>query len=236
RRLLDSLMLVHCPKGAEGGKAKVDCLVLIFRKLMALVRGDIAPDNADAMDVQELLLPGQLFGALLKEVLQSSLLRLEGALAKKSRQAQVGKGRAPTVLSAELIRNTFMGVCDVTKRMESFLATGNLTSRSGLDLQQTTGFTVVADKLNAYRYLSHFRAVHRGSFFQEMKTTSVRKLLPETWGFLCPVHTPDGTPCGLLNHLAAPCQPVVRVASPEGVIPGLEAELASLGVQLVRSS
>ncbi|KAF4685557.1 DNA-directed RNA polymerase I subunit RPA2 [Perkinsus olseni] len=73
RRLLDSLMLVHCPKGAEGGKAKVDCLVLIFRKLMALVRGDIAPDNADAMDVQELLLPGQLFGALLKEVLQSSL-------------------------------------------------------------------------------------------------------------------------------------------------------------------
>jgi len=36
-----------------------------------------------------------------------------------------------------------------------------------------------------------------------MKTTSVRKLLPESWGFLCPVHTPDGTPCGLLSHLAA---------------------------------
>ena len=25
-------------------------------------------------------------------------------------------------------------------------------------------------------------------------------------GFLCPVHTPDGAPCGLLNHLAAACQ------------------------------
>ena len=25
-------------------------------------------------------------------------------------------------------------------------------------------------------------------------------------GFLCPVHTPDGSPCGLLNHLAAACQ------------------------------
>jgi hypothetical protein len=22
-------------------------------------------------------------------------------------------------------------------------------------------------------------------------------------GFLCPVHTPDGSPCGLLNHLTA---------------------------------
>ena len=25
-------------------------------------------------------------------------------------------------------------------------------------------------------------------------------------GFLCPEHTPDGSPCGLLNHLAATCQ------------------------------
>ena len=74
-----------------------------------------------------------------------------------------------------------------------------------------------------------------------MRTTSVRKLLPEAWGmlqpsltfffssseinvltpnsditfnnflfynsgFLCPVHTPDGSPCGLLNHMAASCQ------------------------------
>ena len=26
-----------------------------------------------------------------------------------------------------------------------------------------------------------------------------------SWGFLCPVHTPDGSPCGLLNHLTATC-------------------------------
>jgi len=30
-------------------------------------------------------------------------------------------------------------------------------------------------------------------------------LLPESWGFMCPVHTPDGSPCGLLNHLAKEC-------------------------------
>ena len=47
---------------------------------------------------------------------------------------------------------------------------------------QQSGFTVVAEKLNFYRYLSHFRAVHRGAFFSEMRTTSVRKLLPESWG------------------------------------------------------
>ncbi len=29
---------------------------------------------------------------------------------------------------------------------------------------------------------------------------------------MCPVHTPDGSPCGLLNHLAASCQLVVDVS------------------------
>ena len=41
-----------------------------------------------------------------------------------------------------------------------------------------------------------------------MKTTTVRKLLPEAWGFLCPVHTPDGHPCGLLNHISMKCVPI----------------------------
>ncbi len=39
-----------------------------------------------------------------------------------------------------------------------------------------------------------------------LPTPQVRKLLPESWGFLCPVHTPDGSPCGLLNHLTATCR------------------------------
>ena len=60
------------------------------------------------------------------------------------------------------------------------------------------------------RYLSHFRSVHRGAYFAELRTTTVRKLLPESWGFLCPVHTPDGSPCGLLNHFTAACRIVTE--------------------------
>lgn len=50
-----------------------------------------------------------------------------------------------------------------------------------------------------------YSAVHRGSFFVEMRTTEARQLLPDAWGFICPVHTPDGSPCGLLNHLTIDC-------------------------------
>eukprot|EP00501_MAST-03F_sp_TOSAG23-6_P001162 GSMAST32.ASY1.ANO1.1206.1 assembled CDS len=90
---------------------------------------------------------------------------------------------------------------DLGKELYYFLATGNLRSTSGLDLMQNSGFTIIAEKLNWLRYIAHFRSVRR--FFAEMKTTTVRKLLPESWGFLCCVHTPDGSPCGLLSHLCA---------------------------------
>jgi|TARA_B110000971_G_scaffold153992_1_gene157338 DNA-directed RNA polymerase I subunit RPA2 len=105
---------------------------------------------------------------------------------------------------------------DIGRLVEYFMATGNLASKSGLGLSQTSGFTIVADKLNYMRYLSHFRSVHRGAYFMELRTTTVRKLLPESWGFLCPVHTPDGSPCGLLNHLAAACFVHVNDANVSG--------------------
>jgi DNA-directed RNA polymerase I subunit RPA2 len=78
--------------------------------------------------------------------------------------------------------------------------------------------------LNFLRFISHFRAVHRGAFFAQLKTTTVRKLLPESWGFLCPVHTPDGAPCGLLNHLAHKCK-IVTEQLDVTCIPVLVAEL-----------
>lgn len=73
---------------------------------------------------------------------------------------------------------------NITRAMEYLLATGNLVSKSGLGLMQTVGLSVVADKLNFYRFISHFRSVHRGAFFSQMRTTGVRKLLPEAWGRL----------------------------------------------------
>jgi hypothetical protein len=40
----------------------------------------------------------------------------------------------------------------VGKKLAYFLTTGNLVSQSGLDLMQTSGFTVVADKINFMRF------------------------------------------------------------------------------------
>lgn len=74
--------------------------------------------------------------------------------------------------------------------LENFIGTGNLPSKTGLGLMQDKGLSIMAENINRMRYMAHFRAIHRGTFFQEMRTTDVRALLPEAWGFVCPVHTP----------------------------------------------
>ena len=156
---------------------------------------------------------------------------------------EIRRGQASTTLAANLLsQETTMrfllqrsyGKDAIGKALYYFLATGNLRSESGLDLMQNSGFTIVAEKLNWLRYVAHFRSVHRGRFFTEMKTTTVRKLLPETWGFLCCVHTPDGTPCGLLNHICAAAKVESRPVS-ESVVKKIPSALARLGVSLSSS-
>lgn len=69
-----------------------------------------------------------------------------------------------------------------------------------------------------------------------MKTTTVRKLLPEAWGFLCPVHTPDGGPCGLLNHITLSCVPLAaEEKNMQEHIGQFKSLLASLGMNPITS-
>ena len=62
----------------------------------------------------------------------------------------------------------------------------------------------------------------------------MRKLLPDQWGFLCPVHTPDGGPCGLLSHLSLKCSALTYPAQKSGKgLVDLDDLLISLGVEPV---
>lgn len=208
--LIQRYFFVHTDSFAE----KLECLLHMMRKLFAFAAGQCSQDNPDALSNHELLLPGHLVGMILKEKLEEALLA-----AKQSISRDYNIARAKTLLelrgnATKYVRKILERTAKTTgAKIGTFLSTGNIISSSGLDLQQVSGYTIVAERLNIFRYHSHFQSVHRGQFFTTMKTTAVRKLLPESWGFLCPVHTPDGSPCGLLNHLSREC---VVVSFPTG--------------------
>ncbi|KAH8999153.1 hypothetical protein EDB92DRAFT_1932556 [Lactarius akahatsu] len=213
------LILVHL----ESPRDKFRMLLFMLRKLYAIVSKTCNVDNPDSPQHQEVLLPGNLYGMIIKERLEEALNQVRNQIVQDIRKQE------PSVdffddryIHKVLARVNF----DIGARLVNFLATGNLVSPTGLDLQQPSGFTIVAEKLNWHRYISHFRCIHRGAFFAELKTTTVRKLLPEAWGFLCPVHTPDGSPCGLLNHLSRTC----RVVSSPLAVAHLPALLVAQGM------
>ncbi|SCV68372.1 BQ2448_493 [Microbotryum intermedium] len=217
--LLDKIVLVHL----KDPRDKLRMLFFMIRKLYALVGGECCADNPDSPQHQEILMPGFLYGIIIKEKLDEYVNGIK---------LQIQQDIRRKVPSCELSDNTYILKtiqrvnADIGQKLNYFLATGNLVSPSGLDLQQAAGYTIVAEKLNFTRYISHFRSVHRGAFFAELKTTTVRKLLPEAWGFLCPVHTPDGSPCGLLNHFAHKC----RLVYSHLQVSHLPALLTSLGM------
>jgi DNA-directed RNA polymerase I subunit RPA2 len=174
----------------------------MIEKLYALAEGEISPENSDVLSTQDFLLPGHLCLNFLKETLENTMDSVKLRFIKESTKA------GNKVRDLAYLEKVIEQHADIGKKMEYLLATGNLISRTGLDLMQTSGFAIIADRINYSRYTSHFQSVHRGAYFTEMKISSVRKLHPESWGFLCPVHTPDGAPCGLLNHLSSRCRPL----------------------------
>jgi DNA-directed RNA polymerase I subunit RPA2 len=191
-------ILIHLNDNTE----KFNMLCVLIEKLYLLAFGEIKPDNMDSPLNHEILLTGHLYVMILKEKMEEVLNILKLKINKSLQRAQ----EATKLRDLSYIKKLLDGASLIGKRMENFLATGNLISNTGLDLMQMGGYSIIAEKLNNMRYISHFRSVHRGQFFTEMKTTQPRKLLPESWGFVCPVHTPDGSPCGLLNHISSGCE------------------------------
>lgn len=207
KEFIRRFVLVHLETTLD----KFNLFIAMVRKLYAVVGDQCCPDNPDSPMNHEILLGGQVYGSYMKEKIDDWLASIKLSISADLR-------RSPGIVdfSGDYVRKTFSKVpCDIGKKLEYFLATGNLVTSTGMDLQQTSGFTIVAEKLNYMRFLSHFRSIHRGAFFAELKTTTVRKLQPEAWGFLCPVHTPDGAPCGLLNHLSHTCSVAIDSLSKE---------------------
>jgi DNA-directed RNA polymerase I subunit RPA2 len=219
--LLRRYVLTHLSPGPFEGDdplldaAKVDMLVHMVRKLVAAGSDAIELDNADAPSHHELLLPGQLYHNYLKDRLEQYLLSLAVNI-RRDMLKNRASCRAGTEVVLDCVQRGAARAAHkdlVTGHMNYMLATGNIKSESGLDLPQAAGYAIMAERINFLRFITHFRCVHRGAFYTTMRTTKVRKLLPEAWGFICPVQTPDGAPCGLLNHIASEVQVTTGAAT-----------------------
>ncbi|XP_055839825.1 DNA-directed RNA polymerase I subunit RPA2 [Episyrphus balteatus] len=214
--ILSQRVLIHL----DSFEDKFNILVFMVQKLFQCVQGNFKVENVDSVMMQEVLLSGHLYQKVLTERLTTWMLYVKRNIEKRLENSG-------SLITAQILTASFRQV-NVQRGMESFLATGNASSRSGMGLMQNNGLAIMAENINRMRYMSHFRAVHRGSYFTTMRTTEARQLLPDAWGFICPVHTPDGTPCGLLNHLTIMCK--ISTTPPKDKVDVIPKILVDLGM------
>nr|UXY87606.1 rpa2 [Cryptomonas curvata] len=185
-------------------KSKFDLLLFMIQKLLFVYKGNSKEDNPDSIDSQEFLLPGHLYLIYLKE-------RLDSCLSKNLNNFNKKKNCLLETQNFSL-KNLEINFNSITLSIEKLISSGNIYSDFKGELSQLTGLSISIERLNFGRFISYFRSIHRGKFLSEIRGTAGRKLFPQSWGFLCPVHTPDGVLCGILNHLS--CSVVVSLCNP----------------------
>lgn len=165
--ILRKVMFIHL----DSDEAKFNLLIYMIRKVYGVASGEAMSENADSPSTQECLLPGHLYLQILKEKMQEWLQSVKINLIKDIR---AGK-KVIDIHNENHLKSAMDKAGDVGRKIEMFLATGNLVSSSGLDVRQTSGFCIVGDRLNYLRFMAHFRGVHRGQFFTTLRFVLIFK-------------------------------------------------------------
>lgn len=203
KQFLDNNMFVHL----ESFEEKFDFLVLCAQKLIGGLSGEFAGENRDSFGIAEPLTSGAVILNMIHGALHMRLSMIVSSYKKQNRSWK----RKNLVQSFPGDIKQVIEFCRKVpfKTMRSLFSTGAFPVNFNgfrIVLEHTTGLIVNAERLNYFRFLSHFRSLHKGPKFMDSRILHVRKLFPDQFGFVCPVHTPDGGPCGLLNHLSRTCQ------------------------------
>lgn len=127
RFLLERVILVH----VSAFKDKFNTLCLMIEKLYGYVAGECESDNLDSPSNQEVMLGGHLYGQLLGEKLQDLLI---GARAKLIKDLKNPKFDTMIVRNPNYLKKLMDMQTSIGKKMEHFLATGNLVTHSQLDM------------------------------------------------------------------------------------------------------
>ncbi|KAG8345860.1 putative RNA polymerase I second largest subunit [Trypanosoma vivax] len=195
---------------------KFDTIIAILRQLYSFNDGVTEHQGNDVLSFQEVFTVSQVlvgaFEVALNKYLKSMSFRLGSHIPPEMFRSIVKLTDKPTRETSDILqqirhyseyaaRRNGIEPLDPVLRL---LLTGNfnLDREEDFFCPQTSGWVVIAEHLNFYRFFEQFRCLHRGKTIAEMRSSEVRRYPCEAYGFLCMVHSPDGEDCGVLNHLS----------------------------------
>lgn len=195
---------------------KMDVMIAIVRQLFAFFDGITEHQGNDVPSYQEIFTVSQVlmggFEVCLNKYMKVLVYRMgvhiPGHLFSSIMQLREVSAKESSVVLNQLRHyveySERRGVSEPLDALHRLLITGNLNLDREEDFfcPQTSGWVVMAEHLNFYRFFEQLRCLHRGKAIADMRSSEVRRYPCEAFGFICMVHSPDGEDCGVLNHLS----------------------------------
>ena len=187
---------------------KVIILVSMVKKLILTARGGRKLDDRDAYPNKRVVTTGALLTHLFRQLFQKVCKDIRSKLVHEINNDNWKRIGKP--LEALSISNLYkiLKVSSIEGKMKQALATGNFTVQ-GLGTSNSTalsnatksGVSQVLNRLSYCATLSHVRRIQT-PVEKSGKLLAPRKLHGTSWGFVCPVETPEGHSVGIVKTMS----------------------------------
>lgn len=217
RQLLSTEYLPHVRFAGEN----VDIRVLNARKALitaSMVRrlvltdaGQIPLDDRDSYPNKRVVTTGALLTHLFRQLFQKVCNDTRNEFVQEINNDAWKKGDTPRPLHVLNSNNLYkiLKLTAIESKMKQALATGNFTvqglgtsSSTSLSNATKVGVSQVLARMSYNSTISHLRRVQTPVVEKTGKLLPPRKLHGTSWGFVCPVETPEGHSVGIVKNMS----------------------------------
>ena len=214
RSLLETEYLPHVRFGGEKSSLKIHearKMILtswIIRKLILTAQGLMKIDDRDAYPNKRVVTTGALLTHLFRQLFQKVCKDIRSKFVHEVNNDTWKKRETPRPLEVLNINNLYkiLKVSTIEGKLKQALATGNFTVQ-GLGTTSTAstatkvGVSQVLNRLSYSATLSHLRRIQT-PVEKSGKLLAPRKLHGTSWGYVCPVETPEGHSVGIVKGMS----------------------------------
>jgi len=215
RTLLETECLPHVKFGGEVVDSKTiearKCILIasMVRRVMMTEQGRIAIDDRDSYPNKRIVTTGSLLTHLFRQLFQKVCKDIRGKFVHEVNNDTWKKGE-PQPLDVLNINNLYkiLKVSTIEGKLKQALATGNFTvqglgtsGNSNASNATKVGVSQVLNRLSYLATVSHLRRIQT-PVEKSGKLLAPRKLHGTSWGYVCPVETPEGHSVGIVKALS----------------------------------
>jgi DNA-directed RNA polymerase II subunit RPB2 len=215
RSLLETEYLPHVKFGGDNSPIKVlearKMLITswMIRKLILTEQGHAIIDDRDAYPNKRVVTTGALLTHLFRQLFQKVCKDIRSKFVHEVNNDTWKKGEARP-LEILNVNNLYkiLKVSTIEGKLKQALATGNFTvqglgtsSSGSLSNATKVGVSQVLNRLSYSATISHLRRIQT-PVEKSGKLLAPRKLHGSSWGFVCPVETPEGHSVGIVKAMS----------------------------------